>query len=188
MTGLPDWLATTLASDATDGGGVLAEHVRPLRPGRRVVGPALVVSLSRDDNAGMRAVAAARPAPGTVLVVGGAQHSRTAVMGDLVAREMLALGIAGVVTDGPVRDSAEIAELGLPVWCRGVTPAASRKDGPASGRGEVAIAGVVVRDGDIVVADDDGVVVWAAAQVDRLLAAADAKRRKDDERLAALGR
>lgn len=186
MTELPDWLATTLASDAAGGCGVLADGVRPLRHGQRVAAPALVVSLSRDDNAAMRDVAAARPAPGTVLVVGGAQHSRTACMGDLVARELLALGIAGVVTDGLIRDSAEIAALGLPVWCRGATPAASSKDGPGSVGGEVVIAGVLVRDGDLVVADDDGVVVWPAADVARLVETADGKRRADDERSARL--
>ncbi|HET7405745.1 MAG TPA: hypothetical protein VFJ21_01235 [Mycobacteriales bacterium] len=188
MSDLPDWLATTLASDATGGEGVLDPLVRALRQGQRVVGRALVAAVGRDDNAAMRDVAAASPAPGTVLVVGGAAQSRTAVMGDLVARELLGLGIAGVVTDGPVRDSAEIAALGLPVWCRGATPAASRKDGPGRVGGSVVVAGVLVHDGDVVVADDDGVVIWPAARVDELVAAADAKRRKDEERLAALDR
>ena len=186
MSALPDWLSATLASDATGGAGVMAETVRALRAGQRVSGPALTVSLSRDDNAGMRGVAAAEPAAGTILVVGGAAHSRTACMGDLVARELLALGIAGVVTDGLVRDSVEIAALGLPVWCRGTTPAASRKDGPGSVGGQVVVAGVVVHDGDLVVADDDGVVVWPAADAEQLVAAAADKQRKDDERLARL--
>lgn len=187
MPDIPDWLATTLASDATGAAGVLAPWVRPLRPGQRVVGPALVVALARDDNAAMRDVAAAAPAPGTVLVVAGGAESRTACMGDLVARELRALGIAAVVTDGLVRDSAEIAALGLPVWCRGATPAASRKDGPGSVGGTVTIAGVVVRDGDLVVADDDGVVVWPAGQVADLLERAGRKRAADEERLRAIG-
>lgn len=186
MTEVPDWLAATLASDAADARGVLAPWVRALRPGQRVVGRALVVAVSRDDNAAMKGVAAAAPAPGTVLVVAGAAESRTAVMGDLVARELLRLGIAGVVTDGLVRDSAEIAALGLPVWCRGTTPAASRKDGPGAVGGTVTLAGVVVRDGDLVVADDDGVVVWPAADVTGLLELADRKRAADEERLRAL--
>jgi regulator of RNase E activity RraA len=184
---IPDWLATTLASDATGARGVLAPWIRALRPGQRVVGPALVVALSRDDNAAMKDVAAAEPAFGTVLVVAGASESLTACMGDLVARELRALGIAGVVTDGLIRDSAEIAALGLPVWCRGTTPAASRKDGPGAVGGQVAVGGVVVRDGDLVVADDDGVVVWPATDVHDLLEKADRKRLSDEERLRALG-
>jgi regulator of RNase E activity RraA len=183
---VPDWLATTLASDATGTRGVLAPWVRALRPGQRVAGPALVVALSRDDNAAMKDVAAAAPAPGSVLVVAGAAESRTACMGDLVARELRTLGIAGVVTDGLVRDSAEIAALGLPLWCRGTTPAASRKDGPGAVGGTVTLGGVVVHDGDLVVADDDGVVVWPAAEVADLLEKADAKRQADEARLRAL--
>ncbi len=183
---LPDWLATTLASDATGGCGVLSEWVRPLRPGQRLTGPALVVALTRDDNAAMRDIAAARPAPGTVLVVAGAEQSRTACMGDLVARELQSLGIAGVVTDGLVRDSAEIAALGLPVWCRGATPVASRKDGPGQVGGSATIAGALVRDGDLVVADDDGVVIWSHEDLPALLEAAERKRAADEERLERL--
>jgi 4-hydroxy-4-methyl-2-oxoglutarate aldolase len=183
---LPDWLSATLASDATAGRGVLPSWIATLRTGARVAGPALVVAVSRDDNRPMRDVAAARPARGTVLVVAGGGESRTACMGDLVARELVSLGIAGVVTDGLVRDSAEVRGLPIAVWCRGTTPAASRKDGPGEVGGAVTIGGVVVRDGDLVIADDDGVVVWRADEVAALLEKADAKRVADDERLAAI--
>ena len=187
MTSFPEWLSATLASDAADARGVLPPWIATLRPGGAVAGPALVVTVGRDDNRAMRDVRAAAPPPGTVLVVAGGSESRTACMGDLVARELVGLGIAGVVTDGLVRDAAEIRALGLAVWCRGVTPAASRKDGPGQVGGTVTIGGVVVRDGDVVVADDDGVVVWPAAQTDELLAKADAKRAADEERLRRLG-
>lgn len=186
MDQLPAWLTATLASDATGGSGVLPPWIGSLRAGARLTGRALVAAVSRDDNQPMRDVAGARPEPGTVLVVAGGSESRTACMGDLVARELVSLGIAGVVTDGLVRDSAEIRGLPIAVWCRGVTPAASRKDGPGQVGGTVAIGGVVVHDGDLVVADDDGVVVWPGDAVDTLLEKADAKRRSDDERLRAL--
>jgi regulator of RNase E activity RraA len=134
----------------------------------------------------MRDVPAAVAAPGTILVVSGASESRTAILGDLIARELLAAGIVAVVTDGLIRDSRAVAELGLPVWARGVTPVASAKNGPSQVGGVVAVGGVVVRDGDLVVADADGVVVWPADRVDELLVAADAKRAADDRRLAAM--
>ena len=70
-----------------------------------------------------------------------------------------------VVTDGLIRDSRAVAELGLPVWARGVTPVASRKDGIGGVGGSVVIGGVPVSDGDMVVADADGVVIWPAAEV-----------------------
>lgn len=183
---LPQWLSSTVASDATGGSGVLDGTVRALSPECTAVGPALVVQVSADDNLAMRDVPAAVPAPGTVLVVAGGAASRTAVLGDLLARELLAAGVVAVVTDGPIRDSQTVAELGLPVWAKGTTPIASAKNGPGHVGGSVVIAGVSVTDGDLVVADADGVVIWPAAQLDALLAKAEAKNRADEERLAAL--
>jgi 4-hydroxy-4-methyl-2-oxoglutarate aldolase len=186
MTTLPDWLSATLASDASAGAGVLPPWIRALSPAATLAGPALVVAASRDDNAAMKQVAAAVAAPGTMLVVAGGSESRTAFLGDLVARELLAAGVIGVVTDGLIRDSREVAELGLAVWARGVTPIASRKEAPGYVGGAVTIGGVVVHDADIVVADADGVVVWPADQIEELLGRADVRRQADDERLARL--
>jgi len=183
MADVPDWLSSTLAADGAAGQGALPYWIRALSPDATVAGPALVVAVGRDDNSPMRAVAGAVTAPGTLLVVAGASESRTAVLGDLVAADLLAAGIAGVVTDGLIRDSRAVAALGLPVWARGVTPVASRKDGVGSVGGRVTIGGVVVADGDLVIADADGVVVWPSARHDEYLAAADAKRRQDESRV-----
>jgi regulator of RNase E activity RraA len=183
---LPDWLASTVASDATSGAGVLSAEIRALSPEATVAGPALVVTVALDDNLAMREVPAAVTAPGTVLVVAGGAKSRTAILGDLVARELIAAGVAGVITDAPIRDSRAVAELGLWVWARGVTPIASAKNGPGSVGGSIEIGGVSVTDGDIVVADADGVVVWPQAEVPDLLAKAEAKQAADAERLARL--
>jgi 4-hydroxy-4-methyl-2-oxoglutarate aldolase len=181
---LPDWLSSTLAADASVGKGALPPWIHALSPAATVAGQALVVTVARDDNKAMRDVAAAVTGPGTVLLVGGAAESRTAILGDIVARELLAAGIAAVVTDGLIRDSRDVAALGLPVWARGVTPVASTKDGPGQVGGSVTLGGYVVHDGDIVIADADGVVVWPAAAIEELLAVADAKRRSDAERIA----
>jgi regulator of RNase E activity RraA len=186
VTELPDWLSSTLASDATKGQGALPSWIGALSPAVTVAGPALVVAVARDDNQPMRDVPAAVAAPGTILVVTGAAESRTAILGDLVARELLAAGVAAVVTDGLIRDSRDVAALGLPVWARGTTPVASAKNGPGTVGGQVTIGDIVVADGDVVVADADGVVVWPAARVAELVDAAAAKRVADDERLAKL--
>jgi regulator of RNase E activity RraA len=183
---IPEWLTSTLASDGSAGTGVLPSWIHAISPEISLVGRALVVSVSRDDNAAMRQVPAAVTAPGTVLVVAGGSESRTAVLGDLIARELLAAGVSGLVTDGLIRDSRAVAELGLAVWARGVTPVASRKEAMGHVGGSVTVGGVVVHDGDLVVADADGVVVWPAVDVAELLARADAKRQADDERLARL--
>ena len=72
------------------------------------------------------------------------------------------------------------------VWCRGVTPVASNKRGPVVVGGSVSLGGVLIRDGDLVIADEDGVVIWPQEQITTLLGKADAKRQQDDARLARL--
>jgi 4-hydroxy-4-methyl-2-oxoglutarate aldolase len=183
---IPDWLSSTLASDATKGAGALSHWIRALSPDATVAGPALVVQVATGDNQPMRDVPDVVTKPGTVLVVAGGADSGTAILGDLVARELLAAGVIAVVTDGLIRDSRDVAALGLAVWARGTTPVASNKNGPGQVGGMVTIAGVTVSDGDLVVADADGVVIWPGEQIDILLAAADAKRAADEERLAGL--
>ncbi len=185
-SGLGSWLAATLACDASGGVGVLPAWITARSPEAVVVGPALTVTVARDDNSPMRDVAAAVSSRGTVLVVGGAEQSRTAILGDLVARELLNAGVVAVITDGPIRDSRAVAELGLPVWSRGVTPIASAKAGVGGVGGGVEIGGVTVSDGDLVVADADGVVAWPAAGVERFTALAAEKLRADEERAARL--
>lgn len=179
---LPDWLSSTLASDGAGGTGALPSWIRALSPDATVAGPALTVTVGRDDNTPMREVPTRVAGAGIVLVVAGASESRTAVLGDLVAAELLRAGVVAVVTDGLIRDSRAVAALGLPVWARGTTPVASRKDGVGQVGGGVVIGGVPVADGDVVVADADGIVVWPAGSASDFLARADDKRRADEAR------
>jgi regulator of RNase E activity RraA len=190
MSEFPAWLAATLASDATDGQGVLPLNILPLRPDSRVVGRARAVLMSQDDNLSVRNIletfTETPPAPGTVLVAAGGSASRTATIGGLMALELRQAGIAGLVTDGLIRDSGEIRQLGFDVWCRGVTPTASRKNGPVVVGGAVSLGGVVITDGDLVIADADGVVIWPKDRIATLLSKAEAKYQQDTARLARL--
>lgn len=186
MREFPEWLASTLASDASEGQGVLPQNILPLQPGTRLVGPARVVLMSRDDNLSVRVLLDTPPVPGCVLIAAGGEASRTATIGGLMALEMQQVGLLGLVTDGLVRDAREIRELGFGVWCRGVTPAAPRKNGPALVGGSVSIGGVAIRDGDLVIADDDGVVIWPQERIEILLAGAEAKFQQENARLASL--
>lgn len=186
MSDYPEWLAASLASDAAEGQGVLPNTIGPIRAGSRVVGPARVVLVSRDDNLSVREVMKSPPAPGAVLVVAGGGASRTATIGGLMALEMQQAGIVGLVTDGLVRDVREIRECGFSVWLRGVTPTASHKNGPAVVGGSVSIGGTIIRDGDLVIADDDGVVIWPHEHIDDYLIKAEAKLQQDNARLTRL--
>lgn len=187
MDEFPDWLASTLAADATEGRGVLPTWISSLKPDARAVGPAFVALMSQDDNLSVREAMQAPHAPGSVLVVAGGSTSRTATIGGLMALEMQHVGIVALVTDGLVRDAREIRQMQqFSVWCRGVTPAASYKQGPVVVGGSVSLGGILIRDGDLVIADEDGVVIWPKEQIDALLGKADAKRQQDDARLAQL--
>jgi 4-hydroxy-4-methyl-2-oxoglutarate aldolase len=186
MDHFPAWLSATLASDATGGQGILPAWIRPLRSTSRAVGPAFVALMSQDDNLSVREAIAAAPPPGSVLVVAGGGTSRTAMMGGLMAREMQNTGIIAVVTNGLIRDAGEIRQLQLDVWCRGVTPAAPHKNGPAVVGGTVSIGGALIRDGDLVIADEDGVVIWPREDIDNLLSRAEARLQQDNARLVRL--
>ena len=187
MTEFPDWLASTLASDATGGRGVLPTWIGPLKPGTQVIGPAFVALAGRDDNLSVREAIQASPSPGSVLVVAGGSTSRTATIGGLLALEMQNAGIIALVTDGLVRDARDIRQMQqFSVWCRGVTPAASHKRGPILIGGSISIGGILVRDGDLVIADEDGVVIWPQEQIDALLGKASAELQEDNARLARL--
>ncbi len=187
MREFPDWLASTLASDATEGRGVLPPWINSLKPDARAIGPAFVALMSQDDNLSVREAIQVSHAAGSVLVVGGGSTSRTSTIGGLMALEMQNAGIGALVTDGLVRDAREIRQLQqFSVWCRGVTPAASNKQGPIVVGGSISIGGILVRDGDLVIADEDGVVIWPMELIDLLLGKADVKRQQDNARLAQL--
>jgi regulator of RNase E activity RraA len=187
MNEFPDWLVSALASDASEGKGVLPPWIGSLKPEAQAIGPALVVLVSQDDNLSVREAIRASLRPGSILVVAGGSTSRTATIGGLMALEMQNAGILALVTDGLVRDAREIRHLQqFSVWCRGVTPAASSKQGPVVVGGSISLGGVVVRDSDLVIADEDGVVIWPKEHIDALLGKADIKRQQDNARFARL--
>jgi len=175
------WLTSSLASDASGGRGVFPPHVRPLRAGQHVAGRVSTATVSEDDNLFIRRATTLGPTEGTILVAGGAAGSQTSCMGGLVAAALAHVGFVAMVTDGLVRDSGELAGLPLQVWCRGTTPRAGGKDGPGSNGLPTECAGVAVGPGDLVIADDDGVVVWPAGEVTELLTAAREKALRDVE-------
>lgn len=185
---LPTWLTSTLASDAAGGSGVMNAYVRPLRSGLTGVGFAVTLAVAEGDNLHFKEAlehfGAAGAAGGSVLVIGGSPTAQRAVMGGILAAAVSLAGFTAVVTDGVVRDSAEIIEMGLRVWCRGTTPVAATKNGPGGVGGTILCAGVAVDPGDAVVADDDGVVVWPRARIPELIESARQRRDADSARLA----
>jgi 4-hydroxy-4-methyl-2-oxoglutarate aldolase len=183
MNEFPTWLVSTLASDASEGQGVLPNTIHSLQSSLCIVGPARVVLISQDDNLAVRKVLETPPEPGSVLVVAGGSTSRAATIGSLMALEMQNAGIIGLVTDGLVRDAREIRELGFGVWCRGVTPIAPHRLGPACVGGSISLGSTIIQDGDLVIADDDGVVIWPQEHINELMIKAQTRLQQDNERL-----
>jgi regulator of RNase E activity RraA len=107
-------------------------------------------------------------------------------MGGILARKLLLEGYVALVTDGLVRDAADIRGTGFQVWCRGQCPIASQQRGGGQIGPAVLIGDVFVRDGDWVIADEDGVVVWPQERHDELLDAARKRFGSDQEREAGL--
>lgn len=153
--------------DIVDGG------IAPIWPGARAVGSALTVLTVAGDN---QAVidALERIEPGDILVVNAGGYPGRAIMGDNLAQRFELFGATGAVVDGYVRDRDIIEDLGFPVFARGLTPAGPFKNGPGRIGVPVAIGGVVVSPGDIVVADSDGIIAIPRHRADEALAAADA--------------
>ncbi|MCP3970806.1 MAG: RraA family protein [Rhodobacteraceae bacterium] len=140
----------------------LAAAIKPLIPGLRIAGPARTVRITPGQNGAIhRSVHHAQP--GDILVVDGGASERFGPFGDLLADGCRAKGMAGAVFDCTIRDRADIAALGFQVFCRGFHPEATAKTKPDETDVTIVVGGVPVTPGDIIVADDDGVVVIAAA-------------------------
>ena len=150
-------------------------------------GPALTCACAPEDNLALHA-ALYQAQPGAVLVCDGAGSKRCALFGELMATDAVNQGLAGLVVAGPVRDIADIGELGFPVWCSGTAPGQAAKAAVVSVGLPVVVGGVLVAPGDQVIADQDGVVVVPAADWPDLqteVAAIAAKEERTRARLAA---
>ena len=163
---------------------VMDGGIRPFTSSTRLVGTALPILTRAGDNLAIhRALDDAQP--GDILVINGQGDLSRALIGDLIGEIMVNKGVLGAVIDGAVRDAETLAAQGLVVFARAATPAGPFKNGPGAIGPPVAVGGVVVSSGDVVVADADGVVIvprqragWAAEQVAQVIEKEEALRRR----------
>ncbi|MEK6309844.1 MAG: methyltransferase [Curtobacterium sp.] len=160
--------------DAMQRLGVVEAEISAVWHGARTAGTARTVEVAGGDNAGVHE-ALDTLQPGDVLVVNGHGVRDRALVGELIAERLRARGCVGLVVDGAVRDVGDLADIGFPVFARAVTPAGPYRNGPFRVGVPVAIGGVVVHPGDVVVGDGDGVAVVPAAEASDVLARAEAK-------------
>jgi len=130
--------------------------------GLPLLGPAYTVKVCPGDNLVIHK-ALHRAKPGDILVIDGGGYTERSLIGEIVVRQSIAIGLGGWLIDGMVRDIEEIARLPMPVYARGVSPCGPYKNGPGEIGVPVCIGGQVVMPGDIIVGDQDGVVVVRSA-------------------------
>ena len=154
--------------DAQNGRGALDRAIKPMFPHHngmdRACGVAITCACGPDDNMAL-AVAVTLAQPGDVIMCATEGFEHGAVCGDLLAGMARNKGVVALVTDGVVRDGAGLRDMGLPVFARGITPNSCVRSGPGSVGLPVVIAGRMVSPGDIVVADEDGVVTVPQADI-----------------------
>ena len=147
------------AVDAMGGRGALGYRIKPLTQVKTVmVGVAVTCDCGPADNLALFA-ALANAQAGDVLVAATDGFTATSIAGDLLMGMARNRGVLGLVTDGLVRDLAGIVAVGLPVYCSGLTPNSPARNGPGSVGLPIVVSGVSIESGDIIIADNDGVVV-----------------------------
>lgn len=180
-------LGAATVYEAQGAKGALDSGIKPIDPRSRIVGPALTVDTRPADNL-MLHYALLKARPGDVLVVDAKGFLEAGPWGDVLTAAALKVGLAGLVINGAVRDADAIVEMGFPVFCRGLCIKGTGKVHAGKINVPVCIGDVVIRPGDIVVGDRDGLVIVSADEVEFVLARASARETKEDEFRAAIER
>ena len=174
-----------ILADVAGRRGTLHGRVKPLSPQMKVAGPAITVEVRPGDNLAIHA-ALAIAQPGDVLVVDGKGDISCALLGEIMATQAEASGIAGIIIDGAVRDADALAQGSYPVFAAGLNPSGPTKSSPGRVNHPVSVAGASIEPGDLVVGDADGVVVIAKQDVERIIALAAKKLDAETRRIAGI--
>ncbi len=164
-------LGVATVHEAAGRTGIVDLPLTRVVPGSRTAGPARTALCAPGDNTMVHALVA-HARPGDILVLTSAEPAPVALVGELLATQAQAQGVAGMLVDGAIRDLDELAGLGLPIWTRFVRAQGATKGEIGKLDVPVVVGGVEIRPSDLVVMDCDGAVVLSADRVDEVLPAA----------------